>query len=77
MITHAAWAAAEYAQRIVLLGEGGHVLADGPPRELYGNDELLQQAHQVAPDMIRFSRAAFGTVLLSVDEAVGALTRGE
>jgi energy-coupling factor transport system ATP-binding protein len=76
MITHAAWAPAEYAQRLVLMGAGGKILADGAPRDVYGNDELLRQAHQVPPDIIAFSRAAFGTVLLSVDEAAAVLTRG-
>ncbi len=75
MITHAAWAAAAYARRLVLMGEGGRVLADGAPRELYGDDVLLEQAHQVPPEIIRFSRAAFGQVLLSVDEAAEALTK--
>ncbi len=75
MITHAAWAAAEYARRLVLMGEGGRVLADGTPRELYADETLLAQAHQVAPDVIRFSRAAFGEVLLSVDEAATRLQR--
>jgi len=75
MITHAAWAAAEYARRLVLMGEGGRVLADGTPRELYADEALLEQARQVAPDVIRFSRAAFGQVLLSVDEAAGCLQR--
>jgi len=75
MITHAAWAAAEYARRLVLMGEGGRVLADGTPRELYADEALLEQARQVAPDVIRFSRAAFGQVLLSVDEAATRLQR--
>ena len=59
----------------VVVGEGGRGVAGGAPRARDGDEGLLAQAHQVAPDPIRFRRAAVGEVLLSVDGAAGCLQR--
>jgi energy-coupling factor transport system ATP-binding protein len=72
MITHATWAAAAHAHRVVLMAHGA-IIADGPTRAIFADDELLQQADQVAPDIVAFSRQACGQVFLSVEEAVESL----
>lgn len=72
MITHATWAAAAYAQRIILMGEG-KIIADAAPREIFAHEEWLYAAHQTLPDIVAFSRQAFGQIFLSVPEAVERL----
>jgi energy-coupling factor transport system ATP-binding protein len=75
MITHATWAAVGYADRVVLL-QDGEVLADGPPREVFAAADLLSRAHQVAPEVVQFSREVSGRVMLSVAEAAACLRPG-
>ncbi len=72
MITHATWAAAAYAQRIILMAEG-KIIADAAPREIFAHEEWLDAAHQTLPDIVAFSRQAFGQIFLSVPEAVACL----
>ena len=43
MVTHSMWAAATYAQRLVVLKDG-QVLLDGPTREVLAQEEILSQA---------------------------------
>ncbi len=75
IITHCAWAAAQYADRIILMGDG-RVLADGPTRELFGDEQLLARAGQKAPPITRLCRGLWDETLLSVDEALRCLGRG-
>lgn len=67
VITHAIWAAARHASRIVLLC-AGRVLADGPPREVLGATDLLAQAGVEPPASVRVSRAMGWPPLLSPAE---------
>lgn len=64
VITHAVWAAARYASRIALIANG-RILADGPPREVLANTELLEQAGIQPPASVTVSRQALGCTLLA------------
>lgn len=66
IITHTVWVAAEYAHRTVLLA-GGHVIADGPTRKVFGMDGQLRIARVQPPDITAIGKA-FGKVFLSVEE---------
>ncbi|HEY6003586.1 MAG TPA: ABC transporter ATP-binding protein [Anaeromyxobacter sp.] len=54
--THAVDLVPLFAERVVLLG-GGRVLADGPPREIFADEELLARADVRAPTATRLWRA--------------------
>lgn len=41
LITHAMWAAAEYADRVVVMA-GGRVVLDGPPGEVFAREDVLE-----------------------------------
>jgi len=73
IITHTTWAAAAYAHRVVLLRDG-EIVADGPTRNIFADQALLQDAGQVAPEIVRFTQQAFRRTLLSVDEAARCLS---
>ncbi|RJP64122.1 MAG: ATP-binding cassette domain-containing protein [Candidatus Abyssobacteria bacterium SURF_17] len=66
MITHCIWIAAEYAHRTILMSQG-KIVADGPTREVFSHEELLEQADIIAPQIVRFSNT-LGTTILSVEE---------
>jgi energy-coupling factor transport system ATP-binding protein len=70
VITHSPWVVAEYAERGVLL-RGGEVMFDGPLRELFAREALLEQCHFRVPDITRLSRR-YGRTALSVDEVADA-----
>lgn len=72
VITHCTWAAAEYAQRAIVLDEG-RVVADAPVRRVFADTELLARTGQVRPDVTELSQALGGRTLLSVDEMVRCL----
>lgn len=55
MVTHSMWAAAAYAQRLVVL-RGGQVLLDGPTREVLAQEEILSGARLRPPAVVRLSR---------------------
>ncbi|MCL4502656.1 MAG: energy-coupling factor ABC transporter ATP-binding protein [Deltaproteobacteria bacterium] len=55
MVTHSMWAAATYAQRLVVLKDG-RVLLDGPTKEVLAQEDLLAAARLQAPDVVRLSR---------------------
>jgi len=76
MITHCAWAAAQYAHRVILM-DGGRVLADGATRDIFGDDDLLSQAGQKAPPITRLCHRIWGETVLSVPEALRCMGRGD
>jgi energy-coupling factor transport system ATP-binding protein len=55
MVTHSMWAAAHYAQRLVVLKDGKIVL-DGPTREVLAQEEILSGARLRPPAVVRLSR---------------------
>ena len=67
IITHSMWAAATYAHRVVVLGEG-RVVADGPAREVFGQAEVLQQAHLAPPLVAQVAQRLFGVTALTAEE---------
>jgi energy-coupling factor transport system ATP-binding protein len=66
MITHSPWVVAEYARRGVLLAHG-QVLFNGPLRDLFAQEDLLERCHFRAPDVTRLGRR-LGFTALSVPE---------
>ncbi len=55
LVTHSMWAAATYAQRLVVLKDGRIVL-DGPTREVLAREDLLAQARLRPPAVAQLSR---------------------
>ncbi len=55
MVTHSMWAAATYAQRLVVLKEG-EVVLDGPTREVLAQEEALAACHLKPPAVVQLSR---------------------
>ena len=68
IITHSPWVVAEYAERGVLMRRG-EVIFDGPLRNLFEREQLLESARFCAPDVTRLGQR-FGFTPLSVDEFV-------
>ncbi len=66
VITHSPWVVAEYAERGVVLRDG-QVAYDGPLRELFAQEALLEASHFRLPDATRVGRR-LGFTPLSVDE---------
>jgi len=66
VITHTPWVVGHYAQRGVLL-ENGHIVFDGPMRELFAREELLERCHFRVPDVTRLGHR-LGFTPLTVDE---------
>jgi energy-coupling factor transport system ATP-binding protein len=71
MITHTPWLVAEYARRVVLMRKGS-VLYDGPVREFFERDELLESSSFRAPEVTLLGRR-FGVTALSPEELIEAL----
>jgi energy-coupling factor transporter ATP-binding protein EcfA2 len=78
---HAVEVVAAYAQRVIVL-DGGRVVANGTPREVFAGRELLEAAGLRAPQAtelafrLRDGRAGWDDALpLTTDEAVDALDR--
>ncbi len=74
-VTHSMWVVAEYARRTVVLAEG-RIVADGPTRQVFGDETLLERARLRAPQVVEMTRA-LGRPLLSVAEAARCLVREE
>jgi energy-coupling factor transporter ATP-binding protein EcfA2 len=55
MVTHSMWAAATYAQRLVVLQEGRLIL-DGPTREVLAREDVLTRARLTPPAVVQLSR---------------------
>jgi energy-coupling factor transport system ATP-binding protein len=80
VITHAIPLAAEYCDRIVVMCEG-RILLDGPPREVFAQEETLAATFVEPPPVTRLAiRLGLDLVPLTVKEAVegfGALMQRE
>jgi energy-coupling factor transporter ATP-binding protein EcfA2 len=66
MVTHSMWAAATYAQRLVVLDDGQIVL-DGPTREVLVQEDILARARLSPPAMVQLSRR-LGFLALTPEE---------
>ncbi len=66
MVTHSMWAAATYAQRLVVLDDGQIVL-DGPTREVLVREEILARARLSPPAVVQLSRR-LGFLALTPEE---------
>jgi len=75
VITHCAWAAAEYPHRVIALANG-EILADVPTRDLFSDKDLLARAGQRAPQITELSERVWGRTVLSIEEAVRCLRGG-
>ncbi|MGH7126056.1 MAG: energy-coupling factor ABC transporter ATP-binding protein [Stellaceae bacterium] len=71
MITHTPWLVAEYARRVVLMRKG-RVLYDGPVREFFEHDELLESSSFRAPEVTLLGRR-FGVTALRPEDLAAAL----
>jgi energy-coupling factor transport system ATP-binding protein len=76
VITHVPWAAAEYAERVIVL-HGGRILADGATRDVFGNAQVMAQAKQRVPQVTELCQRLWGRTILSVAEAALCLKGGE
>jgi len=72
VITHSPWVVAQYARRGVLLSDGG-IAFDGPLRDLFAEEALLERSHFRVPAVTRLGRR-LGRSVLSVEEFL-ALSR--
>jgi energy-coupling factor transport system ATP-binding protein len=66
MVTHSMWAAASYAQRLVVLDDGQIVL-NGPTREVLVQEEILARARLFPPAVVQLSRR-LGFLALTPEE---------
>jgi energy-coupling factor transport system ATP-binding protein len=64
IITHSPWVVAEYAERGVLM-QKGRIIFDGPLRELFAEEEMLDRCHFRLPDVTRVGlRCGFTPLVL-------------
>ncbi len=71
MITHSMRLVAEHAQRCLLM-EGGKIVADGSPRDIFHDSALVRAASLEIPAISRFSQR-WGHTLLTVNEVKASL----
>ena len=71
IITHSMWVAAEYAERTILLKDGG-ILSDGPTRAVFADETRLAEGSLRPPSLVRLSNW-LGTQALTVDQMVQEL----
>ena len=71
IITHSMWVACEYARRVILLKEGS-IVADGPTREVFADENLLSQASLRPPPLVELSNW-LGTKALTIEEMIQEL----
>jgi energy-coupling factor transporter ATP-binding protein EcfA2 len=64
MITHDVRLVAEWAERVLILGQG-RLLYDGPPHAMFADTELLNQAGLLPPPVFEISRALAETYPVS------------
>jgi cobalt/nickel transport system ATP-binding protein len=81
VVTHDMELAAELASRILVM-QDGHIIADGPPREILANQKLLRSARLEPPTLTKvFSEisamdgGAAGQVPITIAEARSLLSR--
>ncbi|MHB0938516.1 MAG: ABC transporter ATP-binding protein [Armatimonadota bacterium] len=73
LITHSMWIAAEYARRCVVMADG-RIIADGPTRQVFADEEVLARAHLRAPAITQFGNR-LGFASLSVEELLGLVIK--
>jgi energy-coupling factor transport system ATP-binding protein len=56
IITHEMRVVADYAERIIVLGEG-RILLDGPTREVFAQPDVLAQTYVEPPQITRLAQA--------------------
>jgi energy-coupling factor transport system ATP-binding protein len=66
MVTHSMWAAAHYAQRLVVLKDG-KIILDGPPREVLAQEDFLYYCRLKPPAIMQLSRR-LGFLALTAEE---------
>jgi energy-coupling factor transport system ATP-binding protein len=66
MVTHSMWAAAHYAQRLVVLKDG-KIILDGPTREVLAQEEILHSCRLQLPAVAQLSRR-LGFLALTTEE---------
>ena len=69
LCTHDTEVAVRYAGRVLVMTDG-KVVADGPPRAVFGMDEVLRQAGLRVPAAFQISSELYGGCALSVEEVV-------
>jgi len=72
IITHSMWAAAEYANRTIVMRDG-RILSDGPTRAIFSDENRLAEASLCPPSLVRLSNW-LGTEALTVRQLVQELT---
>jgi len=73
IITHSMGVAAEYARRTVILKDG-RILADGPTRAVFSDENRLAEASLCPPPLVRLSNW-LGTEALTVEQMVEELQK--
>jgi energy-coupling factor transport system ATP-binding protein len=73
IITHAMAVAAEYARRVILMGDG-RIVRDGRTREVFSDEPLLNELGLSPPPVVRVANR-LGIPALTLDELVGCLTK--
>lgn len=75
-ITHEMWLVAEYTSRVVVM-QGGNILLDGTPREVFAEKEILNKAFLTPPQITRLGQKLFSDnkVFLTVDEFISQTQR--
>jgi energy-coupling factor transporter ATP-binding protein EcfA2 len=71
MVTHSMRLVAEHAQRCLIM-EGGKIVADGSPRDIFHDSALVRAASLEIPAISRFSQR-WGHTLLTVNEVKASL----
>jgi len=74
LITHAMWAAAEYAARVVVLS-AGRIALDGPVRDVFAREDILAPLSLGPPPAVALANR-LGVSALSASELAGALLKG-
>ena len=75
MVCHDMEIVLDYADRVLVMNHG-HLIADGTPVDIFYDDEIMQQASIIPPQIIGLSSALnrrFG-MITSVDEMTSAVT---
>lgn len=72
IVTHSMPIVAEYARRVIVM-KGGHLVLDGPPRDVFRHEDVLAEAGIEPPPVVQLSNR-LGAGALSVADMVLALT---
>jgi energy-coupling factor transport system ATP-binding protein len=74
IITHAMAVAAEYARRVILMRDG-RIVCDGPAREVFSDEPLLNELGLTPPPVVQVANR-LGVPALTLEELVESLTPG-